>query len=693
FISNFLIEAHAPALMAGSITIDDAAGNGNGRLDAGETATLKITTYNPGDYTAAAAIAQLTTPSPFVTITNQSVELGDIFPGILNAAIAQFEIQVAPETPVGHAAAFNYAVVSGVLTSERTYNIPVGLILEDWETGGFESFEWGFSGTAPWAIATDQVFEGNNSSKSGVISDSQNSEMFVDYNVMNVDSISFYIKVSSENSYDYLKFYINGTMLDQWSGEVDWTRVVYPLSPGQQTFRWIYSKDGSVVSGSDAAWVDYIVFPSPLQTTAFAGPDAVTCEATAVMVDGMASNYVSSAWSTSGDGVFEDGSLLNTFYTPGVNDISNGTATLTLTVTGPDDQLMTDFMVLGISSAALVSAGDDIVVCSGAEVLLNATGTAYTSVEWTTSGTGTFTDNGSLTTAYIPSETDITAGSVTLSIVALSAAPCSDATDDLALQLLPLPTAALAGENSVCAGNTTTSISVDLTGTAPWNIEVNNGIGTLTATETPFVFEVSPAESAVYQIISVIDANNCPSAGTGEFNVTVNALPQLSLVSDTAACANHTVELTANSTNEVSFFWMPGEYTTQTIAVDTTGVGMGMHTWSVVVTDANGCTKSAQANVTFNDCTGIGEIDNSGIGIYPNPSSGLFNIVPSSKISGTFNLEIFGAGNKLVYSQNGLALNAGKNAAINAGQLADGIYMLKLTGKTDSYSAKLIIRK
>lgn len=693
FISNFLIEAHAPALMAGSITIDDASGNGNGRLDAGETATLKISTYNPGDYTAAAAIAQLTTPSPFVTITNQSVELGDIFPGILNAALAQFEIQVAPETPVGHAAAFNYSVVSGALTSERTYNIPVGLILEDWETGGFESFEWGFSGTAPWTIATDQVFEGNNSSKSGLISDSQSSEMFVDYNVMNVDSISFYIKVSSENSYDYLKFYINGTMLDQWSGEVAWTRVVYPLSPGQQTFRWVYSKDGSVVGGSDAAWVDYIVFPSPLQTTAFAGPDALSCGAASIMVDGMASNYISTAWSTSGDGLFEDGSLLNTFYTPGVNDIASGTATLTLTVTGPENQIMTDFLMLNISSAAEVNAGDDIVVCSNAEISLNATGTGYTSVEWTTSGTGTFTDNLALATSYIPSEADITAGTITLSILALSAAPCSDVLDDLVLQLLPLPTASVAGENSVCADNTTTSISVDLTGTAPWNIEVSNGVGTLTATETPFVFEVNPAESTVYQIISVTDATNCPAAGTGTFNVTVNALPQLSLVSDTAACANHTVELTAHSANEVSYFWMPGEFTTQTIAVDTTGVGMGSHTWSVVVTDANGCTKTAQANVTFNDCTGINEFTNSEIGIYPNPSAGLFNIVPASKVSGTFNLEIFGAGNKLVYSQNGLSLNAGKNAAINAGQLADGIYMLKLTGKTDSFSTKLIIRK
>ena len=39
-----------------------------------------------------------------------------------------------------------------------------------------------------------------------------------------------------------------------------WSQVNYSVSTGIHTFRK-YSKDGSVVSGSDCTWVDYIIFP------------------------------------------------------------------------------------------------------------------------------------------------------------------------------------------------------------------------------------------------------------------------------------------------------------------------------------------------------------------------------------------------------------------------------------------------
>ena len=68
-------------------------------------------------------------------------------------------------------------------------------------------------------------------------------------------------KVSSESEYDYLRFYIDGVQKEQWSGEVAWSNVTYAVTPGLHTFKWTYSKDVSVVAGSDCAWVDYIIFP------------------------------------------------------------------------------------------------------------------------------------------------------------------------------------------------------------------------------------------------------------------------------------------------------------------------------------------------------------------------------------------------------------------------------------------------
>ncbi len=73
--------------------------------------------------------------------------------------------------------------------------------------------------------------------------------------------ITFYRKVSSENSYDYLKFYIDNDLQGQWSGEEDWVKETHTVATGNRTFKWVYKKDNSAGNGSDCAWIDYITFP------------------------------------------------------------------------------------------------------------------------------------------------------------------------------------------------------------------------------------------------------------------------------------------------------------------------------------------------------------------------------------------------------------------------------------------------
>ncbi len=88
--------------------------------------------------------------------------------------------------------------------------------------------------------------------------------------------------VSSEPNYDYLRFYIDSDMQDEWSGSVSWTAASYPVTAGTHTFKWEYSKDISVSTGSDLAGVDYIIFPpfagvSPLGVFVSANPQTI-CE-------------------------------------------------------------------------------------------------------------------------------------------------------------------------------------------------------------------------------------------------------------------------------------------------------------------------------------------------------------------------------------------------------------------------------
>lgn len=71
-------------------------------------------------------------------------------------------------------------------------------------------------------------------------------------------TITFSYKISSENNYDWLSFYVDSVRILRWSGEHNWTTLNYDFSAGFHTFEWRYEKDYSVHGGEDKAWVKSI---------------------------------------------------------------------------------------------------------------------------------------------------------------------------------------------------------------------------------------------------------------------------------------------------------------------------------------------------------------------------------------------------------------------------------------------------
>lgn len=128
----------------------------------------------------------------------------------------------------------------------------------------------------------------------------------------------------------------------------DWQRVSYPVSSGVIFFKWEYSKNTTVSSGEDCAWVDYIVLPFVNTASAYAGPDQLVCETGVCMLEGQAINYNSFEWSTIGDGSFDDPEILDPVYTPGPEDISIGEVFLTLATTFNQSGTTFDEMHLSI---------------------------------------------------------------------------------------------------------------------------------------------------------------------------------------------------------------------------------------------------------------------------------------------------------------------------------------------------------
>jgi len=257
---TFNIPLNAPALSIGSITVDDATGNGNGRLDPGETANIIIASKNTGHAAATSSVSDLSLISGAVTINNGTSSLGTLA-SMTGTANASFSITVSSSAVVGSIASFTNTLTSGLYSVQTPVNLMIGLVDEDWETGGFNKFHW-VQGTQPWTITNQAPFEGVYSAKSGLITDSDSSSLRITFNVLSNDSISFYQQTSSEQDYDFLNFYIDGAKKGSWSGIPGvWSRVAFPVTTGLHTFMWSYEKDYSNSVGSDCAWIDYILFP------------------------------------------------------------------------------------------------------------------------------------------------------------------------------------------------------------------------------------------------------------------------------------------------------------------------------------------------------------------------------------------------------------------------------------------------
>jgi hypothetical protein len=772
FPSSFTIEAHAPALAIGSITVSDPTGNNNGRLDPGETADITIATSNPGDFDATDVLATLSTTSGLITLNSSSFDLTTITPGETDYAV--FNITVDAGAPIGSSAGFIYLVNSAVTTAERAFDLKIGLILEDFETGNFDQFAWQFGGNAAWLITEESPYEGTYCARSGQIGDQSTSVMFLSYNVANDDSISFYRKVSSEATYDFLEFYIDAQLMEEWSGEVAWSRVVYPVTAGVHIFKWVYSKDYNTIGGLDRAWVDYISFPPELRTTAYAGPDGVTCQGTDYNLQGAATLYDLLEWTTSGTGTFDDNTILNPTYMPSPEDAADGSVVLTLTVHGPTGDA-SDGMTLAINMQPVVNAGEDAGICDTQDYTLELSiAENTTGIEWTTSGDGSFDVATILHPTYLPGPGDISNGSVTLTLTG-NQELCPSASDNMILTIHSAIQPAISGPEAVCINSEAIYMNSDVPGyqyewivsggsiidgqntnqvTINWenpdngqiililtdlstlcqktdtlNILINalptpmvSGTGTVCQGASDVVYTTPAAEGDGYEwtitggsLLSGQNSNEVTvsweDAGTGavsvaemnlstgcqatsSMDVTINPLPVVNIGNDTSICHNHSLTLNAGNPDAQSWAWSTGE-TTQTIVIDSTGVGIGgTKVVSVTVTDAQGCASTDAISVYFQDCSGIPEnAYNLGLNIFPNPNKGTFTLELDPEQNDVISIRIASSSGTTVFEERNIHITGKMTRELRLDNAREGVYYLFIDSDKIHSVKKIVIQR
>ncbi len=123
--SDITITVNAPDLQDDGLTIDDAAqGDGDGVLDADETANFNIPLFNQGHAASEAGKATLTTNSPYLTIQTDSVAVPILY--VQDTLLCSYSVVASADAPQGEVADLYFSATCGAYTLLDTFRIYIG---------------------------------------------------------------------------------------------------------------------------------------------------------------------------------------------------------------------------------------------------------------------------------------------------------------------------------------------------------------------------------------------------------------------------------------------------------------------------------------------------------------------------------------------------------------------------------------
>lgn len=233
------------------------------------------------------------------------------------------------------------------------------------------------------------------------------------------------------------------------------------------------------------------------------------------------------------------------------------------------------------------AAGNNGPVCAGATLQLSAATVAGATYAWT--GPNGFTS--SLQNPSIPNATPAASGTYSVTVTVNG---CTSGAATTVASVRPLPTAAVSGSATICAGGATT-IQAALTGTAPWTVTWSDGVVQSGVTSSPATRSVSPASTTAYTVTAVSDAS-CAGTSSGSAVVTVNPRPTAAASGTAAICAGGSTPLAGSG--GVSCAWTPATGLSNAASCSPTASPASTTTYTLAVTDGNGCVSNNNPTVT-----------------------------------------------------------------------------------------------
>lgn len=168
--------------------------------------------------------------------------------------------------------------------------------------------------------------------------------------------------------------------------------------------------------------------------------------------------------------------------------------------------------MITINELPVAAAGADATICENGTASLSGSAFMYTSVQWTTSGDGTFVNPGSLYAGYVPGSNDNILGHVTLTLTAYNTL-CGSASDDLLLTIIPYPVVDAGPDAVVCdaCNYQITNSAASNTTSVYW---ITSGTGTFSnSTDLHPFYYPSTTDYALGSVVLTLTGNGISPCG------------------------------------------------------------------------------------------------------------------------------------------------------------------------------------
>lgn len=292
-----------------------------------------------------------------------------------------------------------------------------------------------------------------------------------------------------------------------------------------------------------------------------------------------------------------------------------------------------------------------------------ATSSNATNFAWSASSNATVSGTGTLVTVLFGNSNSNV-------MVVPSNSACIGAMAAINVTVNPSPTIAIASSNSVICDGNSVVLTASGANTYTWNTTSNNASIT-----------VSPNTTTTYTVSGTNTVSGCSNSSVA--SITVNPLPNLTVNSTASVlCIGSSAVLNAGGAS--TYTWNTSA-NTSSISVSPTVTT----TYTVSGTGANSCANTTTFTQQVANCTGLSEVSmNSGISVYPNPSSGIIQLSSQEIISTCYVNDITG---KNVISITDVNVY---QTSLDLNNLNSSVYLIKVVLQSGEVKqTRLIIQK